>query len=191
MVELAAAVAKGLPGAVVTQLAANAAPNEVEARRRVAALVTSTASLKRRARLSPAASERAGCGAARGAEVMLLPDFELLRPATIADAPLLAATIAAAFEQYRGKLVPESGAFRETADDDWLKKSDLAVTFLDRYGNPIGARLMDRFGQGRVLLPAAAVHVASGNSAFRRSTSNARISRLEGSAFFTPITNWT
>src|SRR5215217_3245025 len=31
-------------------------------------------------------------------------------------------------------------AFRETADDDWLKKSDLAVTFLDRYGNPIGSR---------------------------------------------------
>jgi penicillin-binding protein 1A len=31
-------------------------------------------------------------------------------------------------------------AFRQTADDDWLKKSDLAVTFLDRYGNPIGSR---------------------------------------------------
>src|SRR5664279_2463703 len=31
-------------------------------------------------------------------------------------------------------------AFRETADDDWLKKSDLAVTFLDRYGNPTGSR---------------------------------------------------
>ena len=31
-------------------------------------------------------------------------------------------------------------AFRETADDDWLKKSDLAVQFLDRYGNPIGNR---------------------------------------------------
>ena len=31
-------------------------------------------------------------------------------------------------------------AFRETADDDWLKKSDLAVGFLDRYGNPIGSR---------------------------------------------------
>ncbi len=28
-------------------------------------------------------------------------------------------------------------------------------------GNPIGARLVDRFGQGRVLLPAAAVHVAA------------------------------
>jgi penicillin-binding protein 1A len=31
-------------------------------------------------------------------------------------------------------------AFRETSDEDWLKKSDLAVTFLDRYGNEIGSR---------------------------------------------------
>src|SRR5436305_14228198 len=31
-------------------------------------------------------------------------------------------------------------AFRETADDDWLKKSDLAVPFLARYGIPIGSR---------------------------------------------------
>jgi penicillin-binding protein 1A len=31
-------------------------------------------------------------------------------------------------------------AFRETSDDDWLKKSELAVTFLDRYGNEVGAR---------------------------------------------------
>ena len=31
-------------------------------------------------------------------------------------------------------------AFRKTSDEDWLKKSDLAVTFLDRYGNPIGSR---------------------------------------------------
>ena len=31
-------------------------------------------------------------------------------------------------------------AFRETSDDDWLKKSELAVTFLDRYGNEIGSR---------------------------------------------------
>src|SRR4051812_5011424 len=31
-------------------------------------------------------------------------------------------------------------AFRETADEDWLKKSELAVQFLDRYGNPIGNR---------------------------------------------------
>jgi penicillin-binding protein 1A len=31
-------------------------------------------------------------------------------------------------------------AFRQTSDDDWLKKSDLAVTFLDRFGNEIGSR---------------------------------------------------
>ena len=37
-------------------------------------------------------------------------------------------------------LVLAQSAFRETADDDWLKKSDLAVSFLDRYGNPIGNR---------------------------------------------------
>ncbi len=31
-------------------------------------------------------------------------------------------------------------AFRETSDDDWLKKSELAVVFLDRYGNEVGTR---------------------------------------------------
>ena len=40
----------------------------------------------------------------------------VLRPATVRDAPDLARTIAAAFEEYRGRLVPESGAFRETAE---------------------------------------------------------------------------
>jgi len=40
----------------------------------------------------------------------------LLRAATATDAAAIAATIAASFEQYRGKLEPESGAFRETAE---------------------------------------------------------------------------
>ncbi len=31
-------------------------------------------------------------------------------------------------------------AFHETSDDDWLKKSDLAMTILDRYGNEVGSR---------------------------------------------------
>jgi penicillin-binding protein 1A len=31
-------------------------------------------------------------------------------------------------------------AFQLTSDGDWLKKSELAVTFLDRYGNEIGSR---------------------------------------------------
>jgi ribosomal protein S18 acetylase RimI-like enzyme len=43
-----------------------------------------------------------------------MSDPIVLRPATAADAAVLAATIAAAFEQYRDKLLPESGAVRET-----------------------------------------------------------------------------
>jgi len=31
-------------------------------------------------------------------------------------------------------------AFHETSDEDWLKKSELAVVFLDRYGNEVGTR---------------------------------------------------
>jgi predicted N-acetyltransferase YhbS len=45
-----------------------------------------------------------------------MSDTLLLRAATAADAAAIAATIAASFEQYRGKLEPESGAFRETAE---------------------------------------------------------------------------
>jgi predicted N-acetyltransferase YhbS len=45
-----------------------------------------------------------------------MSDSLILRAATAADALAVAATIARSFEQYRGKLVPESGAFRETAD---------------------------------------------------------------------------
>jgi penicillin-binding protein 1A len=31
-------------------------------------------------------------------------------------------------------------AFQETADDDWLRRSEIAVVFLDRFGNEIGTR---------------------------------------------------
>lgn len=45
-----------------------------------------------------------------------MSDTLVLRTATAIDATAVAATIAAAFEQHRGKLVPESGAFGETVD---------------------------------------------------------------------------
>jgi ribosomal protein S18 acetylase RimI-like enzyme len=45
-----------------------------------------------------------------------MSDTLILRVGTSADAPAIAATIAAAFMQYRGKLVPESNAFRETPE---------------------------------------------------------------------------
>lgn len=57
--ELAAVIAAGLPKTVVGELAANIAPRDAAQRRRVAALVTSPASLKRRTRLSAIASARA------------------------------------------------------------------------------------------------------------------------------------
>ncbi|HEY4773414.1 MAG TPA: PBP1A family penicillin-binding protein, partial [Xanthobacteraceae bacterium] len=31
-------------------------------------------------------------------------------------------------------------AFQETSDEDWLRKSEIAVVFLDRYGNEVGSR---------------------------------------------------
>ncbi|MFO1086775.1 MAG: GNAT family N-acetyltransferase [Reyranellaceae bacterium] len=45
-----------------------------------------------------------------------MSDPLVLRTAAATDAAALARTIAAAFEQYRGKLQPESGAFRETTE---------------------------------------------------------------------------
>ena len=45
-----------------------------------------------------------------------MSDTLALRAATLADAPAIAATIATAFAQYRGILVPESSAFRETPE---------------------------------------------------------------------------
>jgi penicillin-binding protein 1A len=33
-----------------------------------------------------------------------------------------------------------TSAFRDTTDEDWLKKTELSVSFLDRYGNKIGDR---------------------------------------------------
>jgi ribosomal protein S18 acetylase RimI-like enzyme len=49
-------------------------------------------------------------------EKATMSDTLVLRAATAADAAAIAATIAAAFEQYRGRLEPESGAFGETAE---------------------------------------------------------------------------
>lgn len=57
--ELAEAIARGLPRAVVAGLSASAAPEDAVLRRRVAALVVSPATFKRSPRLSPAAGERA------------------------------------------------------------------------------------------------------------------------------------
>jgi len=68
-----------------------------------------------------------------------MSDTSALRLATIVDAPAIAATIAAAFAQYRGKLVPESGAFGESADAiaAELKKGAGAIV-AERNGEMLG-----------------------------------------------------
>ncbi|WP_422030131.1 GNAT family N-acetyltransferase [Reyranella sp.] len=46
-----------------------------------------------------------------------MSDTLVLRAGTTGDAAAIATVIAASFEQYRGRLVPESGAFRETPEN--------------------------------------------------------------------------
>jgi ribosomal protein S18 acetylase RimI-like enzyme len=68
-----------------------------------------------------------------------MSDTPALRPATIADAAAIAATIAAAFAQYRGKLVPESAAFGETAAAIAAElKKDAGAIVAERNGEMLG-----------------------------------------------------
>ena len=79
-------------------------------------------------------------------------DTLVLRSATAVDAPSLAATIAAAFEQYRGKLVPESGAFRETADGIAAElKKDAGAIIAERNGVILGC-VMTKLEEGDLYL---------------------------------------
>ena len=68
-----------------------------------------------------------------------MSDTPVLRAATAVDAPAIAATIAAAFVQYRGNLVPESSAFRETPEAiiDQLANGSSAIV-AERNGTMIG-----------------------------------------------------
>lgn len=68
-----------------------------------------------------------------------MSDTLVLRAAALADATAIAATIAAAFAQYRGKLVPESGAFRETAEAIAAEMAkDTHVIVAERNGEMLG-----------------------------------------------------
>jgi predicted N-acetyltransferase YhbS len=72
-----------------------------------------------------------------------MSDTLVLRGATAADAPAIAATIAAAFEQYRGKLRPESGAFRETAEAIANElASDSGAIVAERNGRMLGCVML-------------------------------------------------
>jgi ribosomal protein S18 acetylase RimI-like enzyme len=79
-------------------------------------------------------------------------DTLVLRPATIADAPVLATTIAAAFEQYRGKLLPESGAFRESADGIAIELSKGAGAIIAERNAVVLGCVMTKLEEGDLYL---------------------------------------
>jgi len=79
-------------------------------------------------------------------------DTLVLRAATSADAAGIAGAIAASFEQYRGKLVPESGAFRETADAIAAElASNSGAIVAERNGRIVGC-VMVRLMEGDLYL---------------------------------------
>jgi ribosomal protein S18 acetylase RimI-like enzyme len=96
-----------------------------------------------------------------------MSDSPILRKATIGDAAAIAAVIAASFEQYRGKLIPESGAFRETADgiSEELSRGAGAIV-AERNGEMLGCVLVEEkegdlyFGRLSVLPPARGLGLA-------------------------------
>ncbi|WP_422011535.1 GNAT family N-acetyltransferase [Reyranella sp.] len=65
-----------------------------------------------------------------------MSDTLVLRTATAGDAAAIASVIAASFEQYRGRLVPESGAFRESPQ-----------TIAAELGRGVNAIVAERNGQ--------------------------------------------
>ena len=72
-----------------------------------------------------------------------MSDPVVLRPAAADDAPAIAATIAAAFAQYRGKLVPESGAFGETEASIAVELAEGATAIIaERNGQMLGCVMM-------------------------------------------------
>lgn len=72
-----------------------------------------------------------------------MSDTLVLRAATAADAAAIANTIAAAFEQYRGKLEPESGAFGETAEGIAAELAqDSGAILAERNGKVVGCAML-------------------------------------------------
>ncbi len=73
-----------------------------------------------------------------------MSDTLVLRAATAGDAAAIATVIAASFAQYRGRLVPESGAFRETPETiaAELERGTGAIV-AERNGEMVGCVLVE------------------------------------------------
>lgn len=83
-----------------------------------------------------------------------------IRNASLEEAPAVLAVILAAFEQYRGSLVPESSAFKETADTVRATIASGGAVVVEQDGRMLAATLYepegDSFYIGRLaVLPEA------------------------------------
>lgn len=76
----------------------------------------------------------------------------VIRSASSADAPTLARTIVAAFEQYRGRLTPESGALSETAAGIASELQQQAGAFVAEHDGEIVGCVMTKCADGDLYL---------------------------------------
>jgi predicted N-acetyltransferase YhbS len=98
-----------------------------------------------------------------------MSDSLVLRTAAPGDAAPLAATIAAAFEQYRGRLVPESGAFRETAEAISRELADEGGAIIAEQGDEaLGCVMVRPVGGDLYLGRLAVIPAARGRGIARR-----------------------
>jgi ribosomal protein S18 acetylase RimI-like enzyme len=98
-----------------------------------------------------------------------MSDTLVLRAATAADAAAIAAIIAASFEEYRGRLEPESGAFRETPEAVAAELSREAGAILaERNGETVGCVIVRLLEDDLYLGRLAVVPTARGQGIARR-----------------------
>ena len=98
-----------------------------------------------------------------------MSDSLLLRAATAVDAPTVAAIIAASFEEYRGKLVPESGAFRETPEGSAAELAhESGAIIAERNGEIVGCVMLKLIDDDLYFGRLSVVPAARGRGVARR-----------------------
>lgn len=98
-----------------------------------------------------------------------MSDRLVLRAATAVDAAAVANVIAAAFEEYRGKLVPESGAFRETVEAITAELArEAGAIIAERNGEVVGCVMVRLLDDDLYLGRLAVVPAARGQGIARR-----------------------
>jgi len=102
-------------------------------------------------------------------EKTTMSDTLVLRAATVADAVTIAAIIAASFEEYRGRLEPESGAFRETAEAVAAELArEAGAIIAERNGAVVGCVMVKLLEDDLYLGRLAVVPAARGQGIARR-----------------------